>query len=794
MYYLEGIKKIISSVIIITFIFTNTAYGAPNSLRPILKANHLIEKAAEEIFKEKTIPSNNDITREDIKEFTKVLRCLMGRQTYIAKSGHTNTSLPLAELYAALYLLGVLHFDIEDLAWEYRDRFHSAGHDYLSVYALDFLLGLLTKEELDGLRSMDFPRVPGHRSTITPLVEQNEGALGETPGHGIGNAIVAKMEKTNFHTTVVLGDGELQRPEVYTSIELAVNLLEKGQIGVITFVINWNKAQRDGFAKDFGTDNLEQKFEAFGCDVNTVDGHDAFAIAEVLKNAKKTDDKISVVIIDTVKGKGFSEMSKGKRGFMRHGTAIRNKEEYLKFLKEIGVSVTETDLKSTRVGDDEILVDDLETTLKTKFDMQRINKVIDIVKQRNAEYRRQIEKKELKDWGEDGNPHLKPLDLSWLEEEMKQKSERYKLEDEVATRIGVGQILTEIIEEHPELANRILIGTADLEESSQMHKAGAMLPFGRFQGGIREEVIVSAIIAASVASRDREGKPRIISIFSTLDFATNNVVQQLRMGDQTDGASFGLVMPHSGKVGDDGPTHHAFNTGEVVRSLDGFEILEPYDANSAADLLKQTLVKIAQGNARVYLKLHRGTQGLTKVYERPAGYNPLADSFVAYETEGVDANVPPDGIIVSMGIMYGEALEAAKKLEKKGRKVRVICIMNSTKAEQENSELSKLLVPGAPTVTAHDQSRKFLKAVVGGVVTDMPYKWGDKPTVISLGITDKGLSFRVNRGRTEIERAYAKYNLHSNGIAATMETLITSREQDIQIRLAGHKNGTSQFL
>ncbi len=251
------------------------------------------------------------------------------RQLAHAKSGHPGGSLSCADLHAALYF-EAMNIDPKNPKWEDRDRFVlSKGHACPALYAALALKGYFPMEELDTLR--DFGSIlQGHPySGKTPGVDVSTGSLGQGLSAANGIALAAKLDDKDYYTYCLMGDGEIEEGQVW---EAAMTAAHYNLDNVIAFV-DYNHLQIDGRVEDIiGNDNIEGKFRAFGWHTILIDGHDIKQILTAIEIAKKTKGLPTVIVMNTVKGKGVSFME-NECGW--HGKAPSS-EEAEKALKELG--------------------------------------------------------------------------------------------------------------------------------------------------------------------------------------------------------------------------------------------------------------------------------------------------------------------------------------------------------------------------------------------------------------------------------------------------------------------------
>ncbi len=226
-----------------------------------------------------------------------VLECLFG-----GDRGHMGSAMSLIEILRVLYDK-ILKFDSKKPLSPNRDRLIlSKGHGCLALYSIladkDFFNKkiLKTSSRFNSILGghPEFDKVPG--------VEASTGALGHGSPIGLGIAIGAKIEKKNFHTYVIVGDGEINEGSFWEASMIA----SKHKLSNYHLIIDYNKIQSYGKTQEvLPLEPLKKKLFAFGYKVNEINGHDVIKLTNYFKKLKK-NKKPTALICHTIKGKGFS--------------------------------------------------------------------------------------------------------------------------------------------------------------------------------------------------------------------------------------------------------------------------------------------------------------------------------------------------------------------------------------------------------------------------------------------------------------------------------------------------------
>lgn len=245
----------------------------------------------------------------------------------IAGSGHTGGSLSMVEILMALYYYK-LNYDPKKPNWPERDRFIlSKGHGCPALYAVMADVGYFPKEELKTLRKLG-SRLQGHPQLGLPGLEISSGSLGQGFSIANGMALGLKLDKVKSRVYCLIGDGETNEGQVWEAIMTANHY----SLDNLCVIMDRNCFQIDGLCCDVKDMNpMEEKWQAFGWHVIVTDGHDIEKLMNALDEVESVKNKPTVIIADTVKGKGISFIENNNKF---HGT-VPTEEELGKALKEL---------------------------------------------------------------------------------------------------------------------------------------------------------------------------------------------------------------------------------------------------------------------------------------------------------------------------------------------------------------------------------------------------------------------------------------------------------------------------
>lgn len=252
-------------------------------------------------------------------------RCLQFRKDlmdllYHIQTGHPGGSLSCTEILTALYF-DILNVDPQNPRWENRDRLIlSKGHAAPMLYLNLAERGFFPKEDLKTLRQLN-SCLQGHPCVHkTPGVELSTGPLGLGLGAGIGMALGEELKGHDSYIYVILGDGEIQEGAVWEAAMAG----SKFKAAHCIAILDHNGVQLDGRNDEImPLGDIGAKWEAFGWNVISCDGHNVEEIEAAVHSAKAESEKMSIIICRTVKGKGISFME-GKN--IWHGRPIGDEE------------------------------------------------------------------------------------------------------------------------------------------------------------------------------------------------------------------------------------------------------------------------------------------------------------------------------------------------------------------------------------------------------------------------------------------------------------------------------------
>jgi len=241
------------------------------------------------------------LNKEELIQAACQMRALAIISIHAAGSGHPGGTLSIMDIAAALFL-NEAALDPRNPEWPERDRiFFSAGHKAPALYVALARAGFYDFEEVVTLRKLG-SRFQGHPyAPKLPGVEISSGSLGQGLSIAVGSAIAGKKDGSDYRVYCIMGDGEQQEGSIWEAVMAASQFKLDNLCGII----DRNRLQIDGLVEEvMNVESLNEKYEAFGWQVIEIDGHDMGAILEAFARARTIKGKPTVIIANTIKGKG----------------------------------------------------------------------------------------------------------------------------------------------------------------------------------------------------------------------------------------------------------------------------------------------------------------------------------------------------------------------------------------------------------------------------------------------------------------------------------------------------------
>ena len=548
------------------------------------------------------------LNREKLRAAAQEMRAIAMIDIYAAGSGHPGSSLSVMDVAAALYL-NVLNHDPSNPTWPKRDRvFWSAGHKAPALYVALGRAGYFPLDDTVALRQLG-SQFEGHPNRLKlPGVEISSGSLGQGLSIAIGSAFAAKHRGEDHRIFCIMGDGEHQEGSVWEAVMAAAH----HKLDNLCAIVDRNGLQIDGWVKDvMNVEPLGLKYTTFGWNVIEIDGHDMDKLLRAFDAAATHKGAPTVIIANTVKGKGVSFMENQAAW---HGTAP-NREQFEKAMAELATSAvprerTERMLSTARAG-----------------------------AERAAEAARKL-------------VPMADRNYWW------NARDTMKVEMD-STRMGFGRALEAAGQDA-----RVCTIQADISASIRISDFAAKHPErqGRvFSVGIAEQNMMG--VAAGLA---KEGYIPVTGTYGV--FASGRAWDQLRTTVCYNNLNVKIAGAHGGiSVGPDGATHQALEEISLMNVLPNMHVEAPCDSVETEKATRHCLLEI-QGP--VYLRFAREATPIVTTAEtqyqfgvanvvRYRGPRPrFMDAFETVLSNNYQ-NESEDATIVACGPMVPEAMRAA---------------------------------------------------------------------------------------------------------------------------------------
>ena len=265
---------------------------------------------------------------------------------YAAKAGHIGGDLSCLNVMTALYF-HVMH-NLEPGSTpplrggrgqgnEERDRFVlSKGHCVESLYVTLEAKGYLAPEVLDTLGQYGSV-LSGHPTIEVPGIEVNSGALGHGLSIGVGMALAAKMDRKQWHTYVLMGDGEQGEGSIYEAAMAA----HKYGLDNLVAIIDRNHLQISGNTEDvMPIESISERWSAFGWDVKVMNGDSMQDIVRTFDAIDYANGRPHLLVSNTTKGRGVSFME----GIAKWHHGVLNEEQCRAAVEEISERIAQLEV------------------------------------------------------------------------------------------------------------------------------------------------------------------------------------------------------------------------------------------------------------------------------------------------------------------------------------------------------------------------------------------------------------------------------------------------------------------
>jgi transketolase len=595
-----------------------------------------------------------------------------------AESGHAGLPLGCAPLAYLLWTRFLRH-NPKNPRWANRDRFLlSAGHGSMLLYSLLYLTGYdLPFDDLKRFRQFG-SKTPGHpENVLTHGVEITTGPLGQGFANGVGMAmgaahLGAKFNKPEFplidhYVYAIVSDGDLMEGVASEAASLAGHL----KLGKLIYFYDDNHVTIEGFTSLAFTENVPQRFEAYGWHTSTVeDGNDLDAIERAVRDAQSVSDRPSLISVKTIIGYGMPTAGTRKAHSDAPGAeAVRETKRHLGWPEDKDFYVP-----------DEALAHFREITERGPRQEEEWNSLVEKYEQEHEDLGRQWRATMSGDLPEGWEEHLPSF------ENVKP----------MATRAASGEVINAIAPHMPMLIG----GSADLSPSNNTDiKDGGSFQPGAYDGrilhfGVREHAMGSALTGISLNGG-------LIPYGGTFMCFSDYMKPAIRLAALSEVQVIYVFTHDSIGLGEDGPTHQPVEQLAGLRAIPHLYVIRPADPHETREAWRTAILRrkgpTALALTRQKLPLIDRTRYAGAEGARRGAYI-LAEAETANAAAGETARQTPALILIATGSEVSLALEAREALQKDGTPTRVVSMPCCELFEEQPADYRNEVLP--PTIKA----------------------------------------------------------------------------------------------
>lgn len=583
------------------------------------------------------------------------IRILAASMVEKAKSGHPGGAMGGADFVNVLFS-EFLVYDPKNPKWEGRDRFFlDPGHMSPMLYSVLALTGKFSMDELKNFRQWGTV-APGHPEVnVERGIENTSGPLGQGHTYAVGAAIAAKFLQARLGKEVMdqtiyayISDGGIQEEISQGAGRVA------GTLGLDNLIMFYdaNNVQLSTKVDEVDNENVALKYEAWGWKVISINGNDADAIRQALKDAKAEKEKPTLIIGTTVMGKGAlgADHSSYENKVSTHGQP----------LSAAGVSIEET-------------IKNLGGDPENPFVI--FPEVAALYAKREAELNALMEEKKAvkKAWAE-AHPDLAVKMDNWFAGRIpeidwagiQQKANQ-------ATRVASATVLGVLASS----VENMICASADLSNSDKtdgfLKKTHAFVK-GDFSGAFFQAGVAELTMACICIGMSLHGG--VIAACGTFFVFSDYMKPALRMAALMEQPVKFIWTHDAFRVGEDGPTHQPVEQEAQVRLL---EKLKNHKGNNSMLVLRpadgaETTVawKMAMENTSTPTALILSRQNVVDLPSQGDRYQDALGAEKGAYILNEDAN--PDVTLIASGSEVSTLVDGAALLRADGVKVRIVSI------------------------------------------------------------------------------------------------------------------------
>ncbi|MEP2059052.1 MAG: transketolase [Maribacter litoralis] len=603
------------------------------------------------------------------------IRALAVAMVEKANSGHPGGPMGGADYMHILYT-EFFNYDPSDMKWPFRDRFFmDAGHLSTLMYAQYYLLGNYSKDDVSNFRQWGSV-TPGHPEVdVARGIENTSGPLGQGHTMGVGAAVAANFLKARFGDWMnhkiygFISDGGVQEEISQGAGRIA------GHLGLSNFIMFYdsNDVQLSSKTDEVTSEDTAKKYEAWGWNVVTIDGHDHDQIRKALTDANAETEKPTLIIGETIMGKGcVTADGSPYEGYTElHGKPIGNTgADYEKTLVNLGADVD------------------------NPFDIyDKVEEYYEGIINRKKD-EAQAKKREVDAWRSE-NPELSAKLDGFLEGKLPNLDFGSIAQKEgQATRAASSNVLAYLAQN----VENMIVSSADLSNSDKTDgflKETSILKKGDFSGAFLQAGVAELTMATMANGIALHGG--VMAVVATFFVFSDYMKPAIRLSCIQE-LPVKFVWTHDAfRVGEDGPTHQPIEQEAQIRLLEklknhsheqSFVALRPADSQET-----NVAWKMAIENQKTPTGLILSRQGIGDV---PAKSGNRYEEALKAEKGGylVQEVADPDVILIANGSEVSTLVAATKLLEEKeGLKINIASIPSEGLFRQQSEAYQEKVIP-----------------------------------------------------------------------------------------------------
>jgi len=633
-------------------------------------------------------------TLQELNRAADNIRILSAAMVEKAKSGHPGGAMGGADFINVLYS-EFLEYDPENPAWEFRDRFFlDPGHMSPMLYSVLACTDKFSMADLQHFRQWGSP-TPGHPELdLAHSIENTSGPLGQGHTYAVGAAIAERFLQARFdrlfdHTIYAyISDGGIQEEVSQGAGRIA------GHLGLSNLIMFYdsNNIQLSTKVSDVSSENVRQKYEAWGWRVIEIDGNDAEQIRTALREAKAETHKPTLIIGNTVMGKGArrADNTSYENCCQTHGAPLGG-DAYANTVKNLGGNV----------DNPFVLFEETKNIYA-----RRKAELTDIVAKK---------RKAVNEWKKQNPVLAEKLGKFFANEPPQVDWSKIIQKPNQATRAASATVLGELA---VQLENMI-VSSADLSNSDKtdgfLKKTRAITrdDFGGafLQAGVSE--LTMACLAIGIALHGG-----VIGACATFFVFSDYMKPAMRMAALME-LPVKFIFSHDAfRVGEDGPTHEPVEQEAQIRLL---EKLKNHSGRNSmlvlrpADVEETTVCwRLAMENIETPTAIILSRQNITDLPTDK--HNAQWGAYVVYSDEN------PDVVLLASGSEVSTLNEAAALLRNDGIRVRLVSVPSEGLFTEQPREYRQSVLP--------DNIKRF--GLTAGLPVNLEGLVGSNGTVFGL--------------------------------------------------------------